>query len=404
MLASCSFPNHNFSTLKSREFCILNLRNYLAKLWGAIPKNDLPVDDITEPHGILRKIGGLYVLCYPEKHDMMLNGLRAAFLRISASDGSVPIVLTYRGCILIKLAGFAACAIPCISGGETGMKHSNTDEAIRLAMQGRWEEAVAINKSIIELAPNDVKAHNRLGKALTEMGHYAQAKEAYERVVELEPNNNIARRNLQRLSYLKEGDLVPKEVRNIDSRFFIEETNKAKMTSLYKVAPRETLVKMSAGDYAHLQIQDHKLVVVSNSGEYLGEIEPRIGQRLIYLIEGGNKYQVMIIGLRDDTVRVIIREAFRHPSQVGHTSFPTRATEELKPYLKDTLVRHDIDEDTSDEPDEPGDLEGEEEPLWQDDVPTEDEIDTSIEEEDMGKADKKSPKKSPKRSPSPSSE
>ena len=50
-------------------------------------------------------------------------------------------------------------------------------EAIALAMQGRWEEAVAANRAILELFPEDVDAYNRLGSALMELGEYAFKKE-----------------------------------------------------------------------------------------------------------------------------------------------------------------------------------------------------------------------------------
>jgi len=264
------------------------------------------------------------------------------------------------------------------------MKYSYTDEAISLAVQGRWEEAVAINESIIEISPNDVNAYNRLGKALTELGHYAEARKAYERVLDLSPNNNIAKRNLQRLSYLKDGERTLKEARGINFRFFIEETSKARMVNLYGIASRERLAKMSAGDQVYLQIRGQRLVGVNDSGEYLGEIEPRIGLRLIELIEGGNEYKVAIISLRDDRIRVIIRETFQHPSQIGHPSFPPRAVEELRPYLKDTLFKYDLDDEFFEEAEEPGEWDGEAEPLLPDDIPPEDEV-SAFAQEDVDK-------------------
>jgi len=54
-----------------------------------------------------------------------------------------------------------------------------TDKAVSLAVQGRWKEAGKLNKEIIERFPGDVEAYNRLGKALTELGEFAQAKKAY---------------------------------------------------------------------------------------------------------------------------------------------------------------------------------------------------------------------------------
>ena len=77
-------------------------------------------------------------------------------------------------------------------------------EAIALTIQGRWEEAVAVNKHIIEKFPTNIGAYNRLGRALAELGEFAQAKETYSKALELAPNNVIAAKNLARLASLSE--------------------------------------------------------------------------------------------------------------------------------------------------------------------------------------------------------
>ena len=232
------------------------------------------------------------------------------------------------------------------------MRHDYTDEAVGLAIQGRWEEALAVNESMIELSPSNTNAYNRLGKAFTELGNYTKAKEAYEHVLVLDPNNNIAKRNLERLSYLKDDGQLVRQDRSIDFKLFIEETGKARMVNLYRTASRETLAKMSTGTQVYLQIMKERLVVVSDSEEYLGETGPRIGLRLIERIRGGNEYQAAIAALVDDDIRVIIREKFQHPSQLGHPSFPPKTIEEPKPYLKNTLGKYDFDSDIFEESEE----------------------------------------------------
>src|SRR5438477_3087990 len=76
------------------------------------------------------------------------------------------------------------------------------EKAIALAMQNRWSEAADINRKIIELYPNDADAYNRLGKALLEMGRYRDALGTYQKAVELDPNNIIAKKNVDRLVHL----------------------------------------------------------------------------------------------------------------------------------------------------------------------------------------------------------
>lgn len=214
-------------------------------------------------------------------------------------------------------------------------------KAIALAMESRWEEAVALNRSIIESFPTDVDAYNRLGRALMELGQLAQAKEAYSRASELAPNNVIARKNLSRLSLLPE---TPKQAKGdyhkVVPQLFISEMGKAGVVNLHNLAPKEILAKMAAGEEVHLKVRGQHLVVENDRGEYLGEVETKHGLRLAKLMEGGNKYTAAIVNLAEEGVRIIIREVFQHPSQAGRLSFPVRAVEGFRPHIKNSLLRY----------------------------------------------------------------
>lgn len=86
--------------------------------------------------------------------------------------------------------------------GENWGKYSTQQlikRAIDVAKEGRWHEAISVNQEIIEIRPDDVDAHNRLGKAYMELGEINQAKESYKKALELDPKNNIAKRNFQEL-------------------------------------------------------------------------------------------------------------------------------------------------------------------------------------------------------------
>ena len=226
-----------------------------------------------------------------------------------------------------------------------------TNEAIALAMQSRWEEAVAVNRSIIDIFPDDADAYNRLGKALTQLGMYVEAKEAYGRALEVEPNNTIAKKNFDRLSHLKETDSQPKGRKGVSSHIFIEETGKADMAELYEIASREVLARMTAGDPVNLVVQGQRLTVESLDGEYIGEVEPRIGLRLIKLMEGGNKYAAAVASIAEDKGKVMIKEVYQHPSLAGRPSFPVRAPDEFRSYVKDSMLKYELedDEESSDE-------------------------------------------------------
>jgi hypothetical protein len=226
------------------------------------------------------------------------------------------------------------------------LRRKASQEAIALAMQSRWQEAITVNQGIIELFPTDIDAYNRLGRAHMELGEFAKAKNAYNRTLELDPYNQIAQRNLQRLSLLRNAKVsIKEERREASPDLFIGEMGKAGVVNLRDLAPKEVLAKMAAGNQVYLKVKGRQLVVENEQGEYLGLVEPPHGLRLARLVEGGNKYASAIVNIDTNGARVIIRETFQHPSQSGRLSFPVKAVEGFHPHVKDTLLRHEAVEE-----------------------------------------------------------
>ena len=219
------------------------------------------------------------------------------------------------------------------------VKQYRSEQAITLAMQGRWRQASEVNKSILEDFPQDVDAYNRLGRAYMELGEYPQAKAAYGRAVELDPYNPIARRNLQRLSYLKEPVKVKGEANKVEPQHFIEEIGKAGMDNLLALAPKEILARMVAGDKVYLKIEGISLVAADSRGEYLGKVTPRYSQRLIKLMKGGNRYTAAVVSSAEDVLTIIIREIYQDPGQVGRVSFPPKGPGGVQPYIGDRVLK-----------------------------------------------------------------
>jgi len=121
---------------------------------------------------------------------------------------------------------------------------------------------------------------------------------------------------------------------------FIEETGKTGVTTLLR-PNMEIAARMTAGDQVDLVRENGTLVIKSIHEEFIGEVEPRLAQRLIKLMDSGNQYVAAISGLADNDVRVFIRETFQHASQAGKLSFPPAVTEAFRPYLKERLIRKD---------------------------------------------------------------
>jgi hypothetical protein len=218
-------------------------------------------------------------------------------------------------------------------------KQQRSKEAIDLAMQARWREAAEVNKEIVEGFPDDVDAYNRLGRAYMEMGQYSQAREAYGRAVAIDPYNAISARNLRRLNDLKDADIDEVETEKVEPHHFIEEIGKAGVVALYDLAPKEIRARMVAGDKVYLKVNGSFLAVENGRGEYMGKIDPKYAQRLIRLILGGNQYTASVVKSAVDSMTVIVRETYQHPSQAGKLSFPPKGMEEFRPYVGDKLLK-----------------------------------------------------------------
>lgn len=235
---------------------------------------------------------------------------------------------------------------------QTSLGKRLSQEAVTLALQGRWEEAVAVNQSILERYPGDVAACNRLGRGLTELGELAQAREAYSKALELSPRNAIASKNLARLASLVEtGASVSGKAEKVSSELFITEMGKAGVVKLENLAPTDVLARTSVGAKVHLERKGQRLIVTSDDEEYLGEIEARYALRLARLMRGGNRYAAAILSAGDGAAQIIVREEYRHPSQAGLVSFPTIARDHLHTYARAFPLTHGVSPNEREAPD-----------------------------------------------------
>lgn len=220
--------------------------------------------------------------------------------------------------------------------------------AIALAMEGKWREAVAVNRSIIEMFPDDPEAHNRLGRAYLELGEYSLSQDAYRRTMEIDPYNSIAQKNLQRLARLTEAAVgAGGGADRLELQSFIEEVGRAGVVQLVDLGPPETVARMAAGDRVQLRIDGSTLIVESSGGEYLGKVEPGHGQRLARLALAGNQYAAAIVSSTENTMSVIIREVYRDPSLAGRPSFPSRGADTIRPDIGDRVLRRELAQEDS---------------------------------------------------------
>jgi hypothetical protein len=228
-------------------------------------------------------------------------------------------------------------------------KRTKSEHAISLAMKNRWDEAAQVNREILDVFPNEVDAYNRLGKALTELGRYAEARDAYAQAVKLDPLNGIASKNLQRLGKLAaEGSAAPAPS-PVDPRLFIEESGKTTLTQLTDVRRAEAAAKLSAGDQLQMARRGNQVVVVDQAGMDIGRIEPKLEQDLIRLLDLGNQYSIFVTAANEQTVHVIIRETHRSAAMGNRPSFRPTAAQEVRAYTREGAPRYELEEEDEEE-------------------------------------------------------
>ena len=213
------------------------------------------------------------------------------------------------------------------------------------------------NRELLELGP-DIDAHNRLGKALAELGRHAEALEAYEQALERDATNRIAQRNIERLRVLmaakRPASNGKRRLDKAPATLFIEEMGKTGRARLINLAAPRVLAPLSPGDAITLEVDGDDLVAHVDKAA-IGTVEPRIAARLLKLIAGGNRYDAAITTIHEagGEVQIMIREVFTHPANFGKVSFPTQASGAagVRPYMKGSALRYD-DEDEVEEADE----------------------------------------------------
>lgn len=215
-----------------------------------------------------------------------------------------------------------------ISTDRNRFKRYWEQQAIQCAAHQRWAEAEKINRSIVKLCPEDVDAHNRLGKALWEMGSLQEAKDVYRRALDLDPANAIAGRNLERLesslctvAHATSADDIP----HVPADIFIAESGKTTIVKVLPLPGKTSNVLPLPGDPLRLQQHGRIIRILTRSGQPLGQLGAALSQRLGYLLDTGNSYAAAVVGIQTGDIYIVIKETYQHPSLAGQHSFPSQS-------------------------------------------------------------------------------
>lgn len=214
-------------------------------------------------------------------------------------------------------------------------------QAIKLSLEGKWEEAAKANLAIIKVSPENIPAISRLAKAQLELGKNKEAISSYNLVIRLDPLNTIAEKNLSRL---KSGtSLAKKSGSNFTNSpsIFLEEPGKTKTVPLVKLASADVLNRLDPGDTILLNPRQHSIAAVTPDGQVVGRLSDDVSARLIPLLAGGNTYSAVVRSVSSKTVKILIREEKRGKKYAHTPSFPITDHQSYVAHVPPGLVEDD---------------------------------------------------------------
>ncbi len=241
------------------------------------------------------------------------------------------------------------------SGEPTKPRSQYVDDAIRLAIDSRWDEALELNRYILDAFGADDGTHNRLGKAYTELGRLEDARAEYDAALKLNPFNQVAKKNRSKLEVLiQHKDDIRVGGARVDLNLFVEEMGKTIVTPLEQISDPAVCDKVVPGDIAELQVAGDSIAVVTVRGIHLGQLESKLARRITKFMQGGNRYQAGVTSCDGSDVRVIVRETYQDPKFAGKPSFPQRQKRDVsfRPYARESLVQRDVEVYSTDDEDE----------------------------------------------------
>lgn len=197
--------------------------------------------------------------------------------------------------------------------------HVLIQDSIKASINKNWPEAVTLNEKILESIPDDIPTLNRLGMAYSMTKDHKKATVVFEKVLTLDPHNQIAKNNLLRLKTHKTTGLANPYLQTVS---FIEEPGKSKVIPLVSPGEPRVFSKLSIGEPVELTPCKHKVKISNLDGDFIGYLPDNISFRLLELIKAGYKYKSVLKSVNQKQPFVFIQEIHTSKRMKGAPSFP----------------------------------------------------------------------------------
>ena len=102
-----------------------------------------------------------------------------------------------RGAGALLVAGAVLFAASPVFADARQEAKSQVDFGVNVALKGLWREAIYRWEKAVEIDPTYAAAFNDLAVAYEHEGQLDKARKAYEKAIEIEPNNSQIRQNYE---------------------------------------------------------------------------------------------------------------------------------------------------------------------------------------------------------------
>ncbi|OGK15091.1 hypothetical protein A2774_01420 [Candidatus Roizmanbacteria bacterium RIFCSPHIGHO2_01_FULL_39_12c] len=220
------------------------------------------------------------------------------------------------------------------------------NESVDAAVNFDWLSAIEANKKILKIDSKNLSACLRLGFAFTQIQDFIKAVKYYRKALRIQPSNNIAKENLERLNVLqsKSAKNKKKQPVNLDPDLFLESPGRTKSISLVNIGQKNILANLNTGQEVFFRVKARKIEVRTKENEYIGNLPDDLSRRLLVFLKAKSKYKVYIKEANLSKVTVFIHEEKKGKKVDQYLSFPQNIQAQIGQMINDGEEEEDTAE------------------------------------------------------------
>ena len=196
-------------------------------------------------------------------------------------------------------------------------------QAIDNAINGQWNQAINFNEDIIKIDKKNAETYLRLGFAYLQTNKIKKAKKYYLQALKLQPNNNLIKKNLEKIKILESKKLTHLKTFPLDPLLFIDIPGKTKTVNLVKCGPKSVLAKLTVGQRVFLSSKKRRIEIRTEDKEYAGCLPDDLSKRLAIFIKNGGLFSVYIKETSLKNTIVLLKEEKKGSRMSKFVAFPS---------------------------------------------------------------------------------